>query len=193
MRLFEPFRQLIVVVAAWLFLTGIVMCLPQHIGAQESGQESEAQILQNENQASPSATASPSPESQVTPTIEEPGVTTIAVDEITGEVMKVSGNTLTVETDGETLDLVVPSNIQITRDGQNASLTDIQPGDEVTAEVDSQTNQVLSLEVRAQDAIWNQEWLLPAIIGGLLLLGIIIWLIRRSSRGRIKTTQTNLG
>ena len=193
MRLFEPFRQLIVVATAWLFLAGIVMYSPQLIGAQESGQESEAQILQNENQASPSATASPSPESQVTPTIEEPGVTTIAVDEITGEVMKVSGNTLTVETDGETLDLVVPSNIQITRDGQNASLTDIQPGDEVIAEVDSQTNQVLSLEVRAQDAIWNQEWLLPAIIGGLLLLGIIIWLIRRSSRGRIKTTQTNLG
>lgn len=157
------------------------------VSAQEIETEPSVDTIEiNDSETSPSA----SPSSSLTPTGDS--ITSVETSEISGEVVKSENSTITIKTSSNTVEVPLSSNIKITRDGEVVGATSIKAGDKVTATIDSSTNQALVLEATAGETAKQQQYVLPAILGALLLLGLIFWLVKKSQRQRIKTTQTNL-
>jgi preprotein translocase subunit YajC len=155
-----------------------------------SAQEIETELQPDALEASPSATTSATPSASPSQTTT---VTNLETREVSGEVIRTENDRITVETDaGETVEMQLFDNIQITRDGKDVQPSDIKTGDQVTATIDSNSNQAIVLEATSQQTDAMQQWLVPAIIGGLILLGLIYWLMRKAQRQRIKTTTTNM-
>jgi hypothetical protein len=119
-------------------------------------------------------------------------VTTLQETVFEGEVVRVDGDKISVKGDAETKDFPVGSGIKITRDGSTTPLADIKPADKVKVTTDN-NGQVLTLEATSAERSQWQKMAIPLILGGLLLLGLLWWLFRRSQTGHIRTTPTNLG
>jgi hypothetical protein len=143
--------------------------------------------------ASPSALASPSAsESATASSTPSPSPTTLQTQELSGEVVRLEGNILTLKTDTETKELMLNGQIKVTRDGELVGKDQVKPGDKVKATIDQDTGQVLTLEATSAKQAGLANWILPVLIGLALLAGLLYWLMNRQKTGQIKTTTTNL-
>lgn len=139
-------------------------------------------------------TITPSATTSATPTTRQttPSITSIQTTDISGEVIKVSDSAITIKTSNDTKEIPLSSNIKITRDGNDAQVADIQPGDQAKVTIEGADNAAIVLDATSKQVGNLQQWLLPAIVVGVILLGLIYWLIKKSSTKHIKTTTTNM-
>lgn len=154
-----------------------------------------AQELDTEDVTTPTEEAIPSASESATPVIsptQTSTVTNLETREVTGEVVKSRNNQITVDTGDETVEIRLFDNIKITRDGQDVEPSDIQTGDHVKAVIDTNSNQAISVEATSDHIAGIQQWIIPAILAALILIGLIYWLLRRTNRQHIKTTTTNM-
>lgn len=115
------------------------------------------------------------------------GVQDVQRNEFKGEVLKIANDKLTVDSNGITKEFTVPNGIRISKNTLESKLSDIQPKDKVTVTY-SGNNQVLAVDATSGEVFDYGKFALPAIIIGLLLIGLVIYLARRSQERHIKTT-----
>lgn len=104
--------------------------------------------------------------------------------ELTGEVLKIENNQLTVKTkEGETKQFSINEMMKVTRDGSDATAADIEPGDKATVQY-SQDGEVLALSADSGMGMNILLWAIPAVI----LLGLLAYFVMKSKNsGKIKT------
>lgn len=112
--------------------------------------------------------------------------TNVQTNKITGEVLKIDGNRLTVKTDTETREFLVPNNIKITRDTNDVKLEEIKPEDRVTLTQDS-FGQLLAVEIISEETQDLLKYLIPLTILLLVALGLIWYFVQKNNKGKIKT------
>ncbi len=105
---------------------------------------------------------------------------------ITGKVLKVDNNKLTVDANG-TKEYTVGDNISITRNTVKSSVKDIKPNDQVTITKSSE-DEVLSIESTGSEVFDSAKFLIPGVILALILLGLGYYSWKKSKKGFIKTT-----
>jgi hypothetical protein len=117
--------------------------------------------------------------------------TTVQTDTVSGTVLKMGNNRITVQTDNATKEYTFPGNIKITRNGTISNKDSIKPNDRITLTV-SQKGEVLAADTTAGETVQNFKFALPMVLLGLLALGIIGLAFRKSQEGHIKTTTAHI-
>jgi hypothetical protein len=130
-------------------------------------------------------------EAQTTPTanMSPADVRTIQAQEITGEVMALDNDSLTVDTNQGPLEISIPGTVAVKRNAMQAALSDIQTGDDVTITL-SEDGQALAIEATAGEVRDWSNRLIPLLTGALLVLGLMWWFMRKANKSHIKTTAT---
>jgi hypothetical protein len=132
---------------------------------------------------SPSPSPSPSPTLQASPS----PVKDVETTKISGQVIRISNRTLTIQAQDGVKEVNIPQNIRITRNGISANFDGIKTGDLVEVTV-SDKGQVLSIDAISREVVDWSRWIIPAVIIGLVLVLLALYLWERSRRGHIKTT-----
>lgn len=112
--------------------------------------------------------------------------TTVETSEIRGEVSMKDNNTLYVDTNDGTTQVTVPEGVSVKRNTLEASVNDIQPGDDVT--IVQSENGVLSVEATAGELFDWGKFLVPALIIALAAALAFWYLLKRNREPHIKTT-----
>jgi hypothetical protein len=133
--------------------------------------------------------AAQEPSATITPTISEPTPTAaeIQTSSFSGVVEKINGDTVVVNTNGNFREVVVPGNVNVTKNGTGSSVNQIEPGDRITV-TENSNGGVVSVDVVSGQLVDTVSVGLPIIIGILLLLAIIYFWWRKSQEGHIKTS-----
>jgi hypothetical protein len=119
-----------------------------------------------------------------------PEVRVIETKEIKGEVVKVEGRNLTIQSsNNQTQEFNIPENIKINRNTMEAELSAIKPGDKVTINQTSD-GQILSVETTSGELQDLSKWIIP--IGLLAALGLGAgYLMKQARKPHIKTGGKN--
>ncbi|GAC1391642.1 MAG: hypothetical protein NVSMB46_04870 [Candidatus Saccharimonadales bacterium] len=154
------------------------------------------------NQATPTTVTPPS---QTTPTTEQQSTSSnttnqnqtqsqskdITTHEVSGQVLKVSNDKLTVDTPSGSKEFTIPGNIRIQRNTDSVTVKDIKPGDKVSLKVDDQ-NQVLAVSATSGNLINSTKYIVVIVVI-LLILALILWrFLKKRNAGFIKTTPTQV-
>lgn len=115
----------------------------------------------------------------------------ISTNQITGQVLRVEENRLTLQTTEETKEVTVPEGVRVTKNSDSVNLSDIEPNDLVMV-TQNNNGEVLAVDAVSGAVIDFGKWVIPGLVGGLILLLLIIWLIRRSGKQYFKTTVTKV-
>jgi hypothetical protein len=128
-------------------------------------------------QPNPAATAVPAGSQPANPA----GASDAGADRFTGEVTR-AGDNLTVRVDGAERALAPAPTVIVTRDGREARLSDIQRGDTVavTTAPDGAAQRIDATSADDGAGIWR--WLIPLLLGLLLLAGLLWFLFGRRKR-----------
>lgn len=111
--------------------------------------------------------------------------------EISGEVLQLQNQTLTIKTDDGVSQIPINDNITISRDARDAQVQDLEPGDNVTI-TQTITGQVLGVESTSQTSQDVMQTALP-LIGLVLLIGALaLYAYKKANKGFIKTNTTRL-
>ncbi len=121
-----------------------------------------------QGESTSSATPSPNPS---TPAESTANVTS-------GTIQRVEDNRLVLEVDGEERQVELPQDVQVTRDGQAASLSDISSGDTASFERNDQ-GQITEVRVASQQSMNFWRGFLPILV--VVLVGFYL-LSRRAKR-----------
>ncbi len=114
----------------------------------------------------------------------------VQATKIDGEVLKVQGKTITINTNNGVKKITVPEGIKITKNSGQATANEINPRDMVT--VTTNNGEVLSIDATSGQLIDTGKMLIPIVIGAILLLGLLYYLWRKSQQGHIKTDVKNI-
>jgi hypothetical protein len=123
----------------------------------------------------------------VSPSPTSSDVTSIDKVEYSGEVTKIDGRTLTIDTSAGTKQVTVPDNLQVKKNGYDSKLEEIKVNDKV-AFAQSSGGELLSLSATSAEVTDFSKRAIPFVIGGLVLLGLIFYLLAQRNKGHIKTT-----
>ncbi len=117
-----------------------------------------------------------------------PDVTTLTTHELKGTVTKIEGRKLTVMSGSESKDVTIPDSVAIERDtNKSASFSDLAVNDDVTVTLTS-ADEVTALKATSAKADSFVKLGIPLIIGALLVLGLLYALLKKGTKGAIKTT-----
>jgi hypothetical protein len=105
---------------------------------------------------------------------------------VSGEVLRIQGNTLTIETPDGIREVTVPENILLRRNTMEANISDIQPGDDVTIN-QSANGELLSVNATAGEVVDWSRWLIPITAGAIAVAGLAWWASKRANKPHIKT------
>lgn len=137
------------------------------------------------------ATMTPSPSITLTGTIiQTPTVTevvSINKTEFSGEITKIDGRRLTVDTSEGVKEVTVPQNVQVKKNSLDSNFDELKVNDKV-AVAQSESGEVLALSATSAEIFDFGKMALPIAIGLLLLIGLFYVLFRSRSDGHIKTT-----
>lgn len=114
----------------------------------------------------------------------------IQASKIYGEVLKVEGKTITINTNSSVKKITVPEGIKVTKNTGQANSNEINPRDMVT--VTTSNGEVLSIEATSSQLIDTGKMLIPIVIGAIILLGLLFYWWRKSQQGHIKTDIKNI-
>jgi hypothetical protein len=122
-------------------------------------------------------------------TTEESEVQDIATTEISGDVLKIEGRMLYIQTNNGVKQVEVPDNIVIVKNGNEVGFNEIGTNDNVVV-TQTQEGTVLSVEV-SEGGILNFsdpviKWVVIAA-AALILIGLLWWFISRANKPHIKT------
>lgn len=118
---------------------------------------------------------------------QDQNIQTVESTQTTGEIIKKENSILTVQTENQIQELQVPSNVKITKNGTEASLNELQTGDDVVV-THSQSGEILSVEAISGEILDWGTWLVPGILGLILLAGLIYLIRKRMNKGYIQTS-----
>jgi hypothetical protein len=120
--------------------------------------------------------------------VAEGDVQNIQTQTFSGEVTKIDGRRLTVQTENDgTKEVNIPDNVQIKKNTNDAKFEDIAVNDKVTVTQNNDGN-VISLTVTPGNVDEVMKWGIPIGIGVIVLLLLLLMLLRRRKSGFIKTS-----
>jgi hypothetical protein len=126
---------------------------------------------------------------------QEPAVQQVNSSQISGEVMKVQttgDNTVfTLNTGGQTVDVTVPNNVNITRNGVQIQASEVKPNDDITV-TQNDRGEVLGVSAVSGKVDDLSKFLIPLAIATILGIGALMFFMQKANKGHIKTTTTNL-
>lgn len=109
----------------------------------------------------------------------------------TFELTKIVGNKLTLLKNDKTQEIDASGDIKITKNAVTAKVSDLKPKDQITITKDANGN-LISIEAVAREVFDTSYYVVPTIIG-LVLLGLVGYLIyRQMNKGHIKTQATKI-
>jgi hypothetical protein len=111
--------------------------------------------------------------------------------QISGEVMKIENDTITIQSDNGMQQMQISNNINITRNGMGAQVQDLKPGDNITV-TQTTAGVVLGVESTSQTVEDIMQMAIPIIIGLILLAIVATIAYKKSNKGFIKTSPTRL-
>lgn len=114
-------------------------------------------------------------------------VTSVSSQTFQGKVVRVESNVISVQSKNEIKEFTIPDTVSIKRNSFEAKPTDIQAGDEATITY-TNTGQLLTIEVTSEKIADWSKMLIPALIIGILLIGLIMFIVNKSNKSHIKTT-----
>ena len=115
-------------------------------------------------------------------------VTTVRTSEINGDITKVDGGKITIlDGAGKAYEYTLNDSIKITRDTNIAKSNDIRVGDKVKVVIDTDKNSLIGLEATNGQVFDMAKYGIPLIILAVLAVGLIIYMINRSKKGKILT------
>ena len=117
---------------------------------------------------------------------------TVTEQTFSGDVLKLDNNKLTVKSDAETKEFILGANYKVTRDGSASEANAIKPGDTIKVTSNGTTGEVLALDTTSPSAANATKIAVPAIIGVVVLLGLLYYLFRKKGARQIKTSTTKL-
>ena len=122
---------------------------------------------------------SPSPSSDT--------VTTVETTEFSGELVKIDGNTLSIQVDDEIKVVNVSIGTSVKRNTANVTLSELKPGDKLTVQQTSDS-QVVSVEGVDGGIFDTSKWLIPLLVL-IAMAGVVGWmLMKKENKSHIKTT-----
>lgn len=127
-------------------------------------------------------------QNDISPTVSD--TKNIQTTQTSGEVLKIEGKTITINTSSGVKKITVPEGIKVTKNSGQATANEINPRDMVT--VTTNNGEVLSIDATSGQLIDTGKMLIPIVIGAILLLGLLYYLWRKSQRGHIKTDVKNI-
>lgn len=127
-----------------------------------------------------SGTITPSP---------SPEVKDVQITEIKGKVVKVNEKTISLEQNDKSIkDITIPDGAKVTRDNKDAAVQDIKIDDTAVVTVGSD-QQVIKVNITSNTISQLSAFAIPALIIGILLVGLILYLINKSKQGHIVTAK----
>jgi multidrug efflux pump subunit AcrA (membrane-fusion protein) len=132
------------------------------------------------------ATPSPSPDTSPTVVVTQE-VQNVNTKEYNGTVTRIEGRTLTVDTNDGVKSINVPENVQIRKNGNEAQLEDIKVNDKISF-AQSDNGDVISISATSGEVFDFAKYAIPIGVTALILLGLLYYLFKKSSRGRIRTS-----
>lgn len=132
-----------------------------------------------------SQTSVPTPGQSPTQTVN------IATTDYSGQILKVSTTSLTIDTANGSKQFQVPGNVKIQRNASTALLSELKPGDKVVVKA-TDTGEVLAISATAGSVINTGKTVLGILILLLILAAIVAYVLRKRNRGFIKTVPTKI-
>ena len=109
----------------------------------------------------------------------------------TFELTKIVGNKLTLLKNDKTQEIDASGDIKITKNAVTAKVSDLKPKDQITITKDA-NGDLISIEAVGREVFDTSYYVVPTIIG-LVLLGLVGYLIyRQMNKGHIKTQATKI-
>lgn len=115
----------------------------------------------------------------------------VSKQEFSGEVTKIDGRKLTINTSDGTKEITVPDNLQIKKNGFDSKFEEIKVNDKVSF-AQNPNGELLSISATSAEASDFSKRVLPFVIGGLIILGLLFYLLSQRSKGHVKTTTENI-
>lgn len=126
-----------------------------------------------------------------TPPVSSPGIQEVESSRIAGQVVKVQGETATINTRDGIKQVNIPSDVSVTKNGNNIRPSDLQPGDGIVVTRTGQ-GEVLSVDAISGNVLDWTKWVFPVGVG-ILIIGLIAFLAwQRMRRDYIRTTGTKM-
>jgi hypothetical protein len=124
-------------------------------------------------------TATPSP----TSTAE---VQNIPTQEISGTILRIEGQTLSVDSEDGVRTVTVNDNVSINRNGTQATFSELEVNDDVEI-VQTQTGELLSVAATSSEVGTATQLAIPLLLVGLAVIGAFLFLRRKMNAQHIKT------
>ncbi len=144
-----------------------------------------AQFTIQENN-SITTTVSPSPESTVTAT-PTPEAKDIKTQDYSGDITKIEGRTLTINTEAGVKQVNVSSNVQIKKNSLDSNFEELKVNDRVTYKV-SDAGEVLSLSAASAELFDFGKYTIPAAVLLVLALFFLYKFLKGRRKGAIRTS-----
>lgn len=94
--------------------------------------------------------------------------------EITGTILRIDNETISVETDEGVKTVILSSNVSLTRNGTSAVVSDLEISDEVTI-LQSDVGNVLSVTATEAEPENSMQFGIPLLLLGILVIGAFIF------------------
>ena len=115
----------------------------------------------------------------------------VTTTDYSGQVLKVSKDSLVIDSSTGSKEFMVLSNVKIQRNGSAVELKEIKPGDKVVVKATNK-GEVLAVAATAGSVVNKTKSLLGLLIALLVLAAIVWYVLKKRNRGFIKTVPTKL-